>query len=264
MKNLTNFAPLTWVILLVILLSSCGTQYRLPNYLENLKDSTQLGPYQFPEPIIQKNDILFIQVYSESLVPEVDVPYNSPTNVGAGAGVLTSNPTLVGYIVDHKGEIEYPRLGIIHVEGLTKSQLANILKEKLSNVLTNPTVNIRFLTFKVIVMGEVTNQGPITIPGERLTILEAIGMAGGIAWSGKRNDIKVIRETNGVREMGIIDLTSKDVFNSPYYHLQQNDIIIVDMNKRGRVTQNEQYAMQRISFAVGIITTFAILINIFR
>jgi len=255
---------LTWIILFALLLNSCSTQYRIPNYLENLKDSTGLGTFQFPEPIIQKNDILYIQVYSESLKPEIDAPYNSPTIGTGSSGVLNSNPTLVGYIVDHKGEIEYPRLGTLYIEGLTKSQLTAIIKEKLSNVLTNPTVNIRFLSFKVIVMGEVGNQGPITIPGEKLTILEAIGMAGGITWSGKREDIKVIRETNGVREMGLIDLTSQDLFKSPYYHLQQNDIVIVDMNKRGRVTQNEQYAMQRISFAVGIITTFALLINIFK
>jgi len=178
--------------------------------------------------------------------------------------MLGNNPTLGGFLVNHKGEIEYPRVGTIQVEGLTKSQLAAIIREKLSDVLTNPTVNIRFVTFKVIVMGEVNNQGPIVIPGERITILEAIGMAGGISWSGKRDNIKVIRETNGEREMGIIDLTSKEVFYSPYYHLQQNDIIIVDMNKRGRVTQNEQYAMQRISFALGIITTFATLVYIFR
>ena len=256
---------LIWIILFALLLNSCSTQYRIPNYLENLTDSSGLGTFQFPEPIIQKNDILYIQVYSETLEPAIiDAPYNSPTMAPGSSMMSGGNPTLIGYIVDHKGEIEYPRLGTISVEGLTKSQLAGIIKERLSNVLTNPTVTIRFLTFKVIVMGEVGSQGPITIPGEKLTILEAIGMAGGITWSGKREDIKVIRETNGVREMGLIDLTSQDLFKSRYYHLQQNDIVIVDMNKRGRVTQNEQYAMQRISFAVGIITTFALLINIFR
>jgi len=266
LRNLLMQLPqLTWIILFAFLLNSCSTQYRIPNYLENLKDSTGLGTFQYPEPIIQKNDILYIQVYSETLNPEiVDAPYNSPALAAGTASMSTGNPTLIGYIVDHKGEIEYPRLGTLYVEGLTKSQLTAIIKDKLNNVLTNPTVNIRFLSFKVIVMGEVGNQGPITIPGEKLTILEAIGMAGGITWSGKREDIKVIRETNGVREMGLIDLTSQDLFKSPYYHLQQNDIVIVDMNKRGRVTQNEQYAMQRISFAVGIITTFALLINIFK
>lgn len=76
--------------------------------------------------------------------------------------------------------------------------------------------------------------------------------------------MKIIRETNGIREMGIIDLTSKDIFKSPYYNLQQNDILMVDLNRRGRVTQDQQYTMSRISFAVGIITTAAVLISIFK
>lgn len=255
---------LIWVAFFAALFSSCGTQYKMPNYLENLKDSAKLDTFKFPEPIIQKNDILYIQVYSETLDPKIDAPYNSPALAAGTASMSAGNPTLMGYIVDHKGEIEYPRLGALYVEGLTKSQLADLLKDSLSNVLTNPTVNIRFLTFKVNVLGEVGTQGPITIPGEKLTILEAIGMAGGITWSGKRDDVKVIRETNGVREMGLIDLTSQDLFKSPYYHLRQNDIVIVDLNQRGRVTQNEQYAMQRMSFALGIITTFALLISLFR
>ena len=266
LKNCFNkLHYLIWFALFAVLVSSCGTQYKMPNYLENLKDSAKLDTFKFPEPIIQKNDRLYIQVYSETLNPEVvDAPYNSPALAAGTASMSAGNPTLMGYIVDHKGEIEYPRLGALYVEGLTKSQLADLLKDSLKNVLTNPTVNIRFLTFKVNVLGEVGTQGPITIPGEKLTILEAIGMAGGITWNGKRDDVKVIRETNGVREMGLIDLTSQDLFKSPYYHLRQNDIVIVDLNKRGRVTQNEQYAMQRMSFALGIITTFALLISLFR
>jgi polysaccharide export outer membrane protein len=170
----------------------------------------------------------------------------------------------MGFLVNHKGEIEYPRIGVIQTEGLSKAQLAAIIKGKLEKYLQNPVVNIRFLTFKVIMLGEVGNQGSISIPGERLTVLEAIGLSGGITWSGRRENVKIIRETNGVREMGIIDLTSKELFKSPYYNLQQNDIVIVDLNKRGRVTQDQQYTMSRISFAVGLITTAAVLISIFK
>ena len=253
-----------WVILFIFFLSSCSTQYKLPNYLENLTDSTSLDAYTFPEPIIQKNDILYIQVSSEALDSKMDAPYNNPSMAMGASVSIGGNTSLMGYLVDHKGDIEYPRLGPIHVEGMTKFQLANLIKDSLREELTNPIVNIRFLSFKVIVMGEVGLQGPIKIDGDKLTILEAIGMAGGISWSGKRDNLKIIRETNGQREMGIVDLTSSDLFKSPYYHLQQNDIIIVDMNKRGRVSQDQQYAMQRISFAVGIITTFALLINIFK
>ncbi|HLF44996.1 MAG TPA: polysaccharide biosynthesis/export family protein [Chitinophagaceae bacterium] len=258
MKSITGFSLL---VIMTGLISSCGTQFKLPNYLENIRDSSRLDTFSFPEPIIQKNDILYINVTSDDNDPKTIAPYN--TSVSAG-GMMTNNSTLMGYLVDHKGEIEYPRIGTIRTEGLTKAQLAAIIKERLTKYLQNPVVNIRFLTFKVIVLGEVGGQGSISVPGERLTILEAIGLAGGITWNGRRENVKIIRETNGVRQLGIIDLTSEDIFKSPYYNLQQNDIVMVDLNRRGRVTQDQQYTMSRISFAVGIITTAAVLISIFK
>lgn len=258
MKSIFGFSLL---VISMGLISSCGTQFKLPNYLENLQDSSRLDTFSFPEPIIQKNDILFISVSSDDIDPQIIAPYNV-SNVSGG--MIGNSPTLMGYLVNHKGEIEYPRIGVIQTEGLSKAQLATILKGKLEKYLQNPVVNIRFLTFKVTVLGEVANQGSVSIPGERLTILEAIGMAGGITWTGRRENVKVIRETNGVRELGIIDLTSKDLFKSPYYNLQQNDILMIDLNRRGRVTQDQQYTMSRISFAVGLITTAAVLISIFK
>lgn len=260
MKRLFGVIP---IIILLILLNSCGTQYKLPNYLENLQDSTILDTFSFPEPVIQKNDILFISVSSEDIDPKALEPYKNPSLSGGG-GMIANNPNLMGYLVDHAGNIEYPRVGTIYAEGLSKNKLASIIKERLEKYLKNPIITIRYLTFKVTVLGEVAGQGSITIPGERLTILEAIGMAGGVTWNGKRENVKVIRETNGIREMGIIDLTSKDVFKSPYYNLQQNDIVLVDINKRGRITQDQQYTMSRISFAVGLITTAALMITIFK
>ena len=259
MKSIFGFS---FLVITMFMISSCSTQFKLPNYLENIQDSSRLDTFSFPEPIIQKNDILYINVSSDDLDPQAIAPYNVSSLSGGGS--MGNNPTLMGYLVNHKGEIEYPRIGVIQTEGLTKSQLAAIIKGKLVKYLQNPVVNIRFLTFKVTVLGEVGGQGTITIPGERLTILEAIGLAGGVTWNGRRESVKIIRETNGVREMGIIDLTSKDIFKSPYYNLQQNDILMVDLNRRGRVTQDQQYTMSRISFAVGIITTAAVLISIFK
>jgi polysaccharide export outer membrane protein len=259
MKSIFGFLML---VITIGLISSCGSQFKLPNYLENLQDSTLIDTFSFPEPIIQKNDILYINVSSDDIDLLAVAPYNV-SNLASGSAI-GNNPTLMGFLVNHKGEIEYPRIGVIQTEGLSKAQLAAIIKGKLEKYLQNPVVNIRFLTFKVIMLGEVGNQGSISIPGERLTVLEAIGLSGGITWSGRRENVKIIRETNGVREMGIIDLTSKELFKSPYYNLQQNDIVIVDLNKRGRVTQDQQYTMSRISFAVGLITTAAVLISIFK
>jgi len=113
-------------------------------------------------------------------------------------------------------------------------------------------------------MGEVGHEGPISVPVEKLTILEAMGMAGGITPYGKKETVRVIRENNGIREIGIINVASKDVFDSPYYNLTQNDIVIVDPTKQKAKQTESAITTGKITFALSIITTAAFLYNIFR
>ncbi|HLG41511.1 MAG TPA: polysaccharide biosynthesis/export family protein, partial [Chitinophagaceae bacterium] len=158
---------------------SCGTQKRLPNYIENITDSTGKGEMKFPELRIQKNDNLSIQVFSAATVPGADEIYNLPTGASSSA---TGQTTVAGFLVDAKGNIEYPQLGTFHAEGLTKDELGAQIKKRLTEpdtLLYNPVVIIRFLNLKITVLGEVTTQGVMNIPGERVTILEAMGLAGG-------------------------------------------------------------------------------------
>jgi polysaccharide export outer membrane protein len=169
-----------------------------------------------------------------------------------------------GYLVDQKGNIEIPRVGVIHVEGITKDSLASEIKARLKTELADPTVVIRFTNFRIIVIGEVGSPGVKTIGVENLTILEALAMAGDITLYGKKKEVKIIRENKGQRQIGIIDVTTSKMFESPYYQLQQNDIIMVEQTKY-KVTQTEQTRiMQQIGFALTIITSVALLYNIFR
>jgi polysaccharide export outer membrane protein len=152
---------------------------------------------------------------------------------------------------------------MIHVEGRTKSELEGLVKSKLQGQLTNPSVIVRFLNFRITVLGEVGSPGVLSIPTERLSILEAVGMAGGITEFGKIKEVKILRENNGVRQLGTLDLTSKNIFESPYYQLQQNDVVLVDQN-RNRLRQVEQNRIsQQIGFGLSIITSIAVLYNIF-
>ena len=257
-----KFARILLLLALPVYFISCGTQHKLPNYLENMVDTTGKGDVKFPELIIQKNDMLSIQIYSLSTLPEKsDALYNLPSVGAAGQGATTG-----GYLVDANGNIEIPRLGTFHAEGLTKQELAVQVKKKLTEpveLLKDPTVIIRFSGFRVTVMGQVGREGPINVPGERLTILEAVGMAGGITDYGKKNNVRVIREINGKREIGVIDLSSKDVFDSPYYNLMQNDIILVDPTKQKAKQADVAIVTQKITFALSVITTAAFLYNIF-
>jgi polysaccharide export outer membrane protein len=240
---------------------SCTTQKQLPNYLERVNDTVDKKEVIIPELRIQKNDNLSIQVYSASVDPRVDELYNLRS-----AGTTGQSGGSAGFLVDIRGNIEYPRVGMVHAEGLTTHELADVLKRKINerdSVLTNPSVIIRFLNFKVSVLGEVKSPGVITIPGERITIFEAIGLAGDVNEFGLKDRVKVVRETNGKREIGIVDLSSDSLFLSPYYNLVQNDVVLVAPTKKKAKRAEQDLVLQRVSFGLSIITAIALLYNLF-
>lgn len=251
--RILRFIP---VLIFPLYLLSCKPQQALPNYLEQVNDTTGKGIVAVADLKIQKGDILSIQINSLSTKPQADAIFNLPAAEGS---------TVSGYLVDIQGNIEHHRLGTIHAEGLTKQELAAEIKKRLTvpvELLTNPTVIIRFSNFRVNILGEVARIGQITVPVERLTILEAITLAGGVTEYGKKNDIKIIRENNGQRETGYIDLTSKDIFDSPYYNLAQNDVILVSPSKQRIKEMDQQKAFQKVSFALGIVMAVATLTNL--
>jgi polysaccharide export outer membrane protein len=257
-----KISRLLLLLTLPVYIISCGTQKKItPYYLQNATDTTIKGEVIVPELRIQKNDLLSIQVYSISTRPEQsDVLYNLPASGGASQSVN-------GFLVDGKGNIEFPRLGSIKAEGLTKEELANAIIKKLTEpveLLKNPNVIIRFLNYKITVLGLVGREGPVTLPSEKVTILEAIGMAGGITEFGQKDKVKIIRETDGKRNIGYIDLSSDSLFTSPYYNLVQNDVIIVEPTKQKQKMVDQAVTQQRISFALSLITTVTLLYSIFR
>ena len=234
--------------------------------MEDVSDTLVKEAVKNFEPIIQKNDLLSIQIYSNSTKPEVsDALYNPPAMAGSSSGSSSGGGTGTtgGYMVDIDGNIRFPRLGVIHVEGLTKRQLADTIVSKITD-LESPTAVIRFLNYRITVLGEVGHQGTFTIPNERVTIFEALGLAGDIPVTGKKDNVKILREVNGDREIGTVNLTSKNIFESPYYHLQQNDVVLVEV-KKNKVKQADQaLVLSRLAFALSLVTTLAILYNIFK
>lgn len=252
------------VILIFLVFSSalfsCRTQRAVYNYLEEIKDTSFKKSVFLAEPLIQKNDLISIRVYSASLDPSVDQLYNMGNQQNQNAQSLQ----FTGYLVDVNGNIEMPRIGTIRVEGLKKSALEELLKSKLEGQLTQPSVVVRFLNFRITVLGEVGAPGVLNIPTERLTILEAVGMAGGVTEFGKIKEVKILRENNGIRQLGTLDLTSQNIFQSPYYQLQQNDVVLVDQNQYKLRRTEQTRVSQQIGFALSIITSIALLYNIFK
>lgn len=242
--------------------ASCAVQTKLPLYLEGASNENIAKNIAAPELKIQKNDLLAIQVYSDYLPQGTnpDVLYNQPTPSGGGevGGNTNANTTTTGgYLVDANGNIEYPRLGLIKADGLTKLQLEQEIKRKLTSpveLLKNPTVIVRFQSYKITLLGEFNSPQTLNIPTEKVNLFEAISMAGGITEWGRKDEIKVVREQDGQREMGIVNLASPEVFNSPYYYLKQNDILLIDPIPEKAKIKDEQTNSSRVSIVASIVT----------
>lgn len=247
-------------LIIVVFITSCRTQKEAyQNYFQDITDTT-IRDSVFRQPVIQKGDLLSIRVYSlaSGINPEADAPYNLPDQGGSG------NATTGGILVDQNGNIEYPQIGVLRAEGLTREQLAANIREKLENQLNRPTVIVRFLNYKVTVLGEVGAPSTFNVPTERITILEALGLAGDITEFGRKDNIKVVRENNGEIEVGTIDLTSKEMFTSPYFKLQQNDVVMVDQSGKKIQQRERQEVAQQIGIATSIITAIALILNFIK
>ncbi|MDR2496220.1 MAG: polysaccharide biosynthesis/export family protein [Tannerellaceae bacterium] len=194
---------------------------------------------------IAPDDILSIIVTSQS--PEVATPFNPPLYtytipqqervVNNSSGIpmptaqLSNSSELTSYQVNSDGDIKFPVLGRFHVAGFSKQEVENRLQEEIRRYVPDAIVHVRVQNFKVSVMGDVLQPGIVPVQNERITILEALARAGDMTINGSRTNVLVIRDYNGEKEYGRIDLSSPDVFSSPYYYLRQNDIVYVEPNK---------------------------------
>lgn len=250
------------VVLLSAILSACSSSEEIAYIHDATRDSAMALSGQFSKGI-QANDILYIYVESET--PESTIPFNQETNKVAvkDGSVLnaTSGATKVqGYLVNHDGDIIFPMIGTIHVLGMTHNELADTIEHRLvsGGYITDPIVTVKLQNFKVCLLGDVARPGQIVIDGERITIFEALSMVGDLTIYGQRQNVTVIREENGVRTIGTLDLSSKDVFDSPYYYLHQNDVVYVEPNmRRKRTAERDPMVMTYISTGLSVLSTFA-------
>jgi polysaccharide biosynthesis/export protein len=219
------------LLLLTLLFNSCATKKEIVYFYEgkeSLNGEEILLDY---EPKIEKNDVLRINVSSSSINEEIVKPFQMKT-VGSQSGGGSQNLSLSGYLVSPEGTINFPVLGEIEVEGLTRTQIQQKLEKEIQVYVKEPIVDVRIVNFSVTVLGEVGSPGRIQITEGRVSMPELIAMAGDITYDGKRENITVIREENGVKKIGVVDMTKTDIFSSPYFYLKQNDIVYVEPSYR--------------------------------
>ena len=231
----------TWRILfsfltVAALFASCQSYKKVP-YLQDAEVINQAQQQEkLYDATIMPKDLLTIVVSCTN--PELAVPFNlvaaTPTTAGISQMQLTTTqPTLQQYLVDNEGRINFPVLGTLKVGGLTKSQAEELIIKNLKPYIKEtPIVTVRMSNYKISVLGEVTRPGTFTITNEKVNLLEALAMAGDMTVWGLRDNVKLIREdANGKQEIHTLDLNKSETILSPYYWLQQNDVIYVTPNK---------------------------------
>lgn len=219
--------------LAALLLCMACTSPKKVIYLQDVQPLEQRAIERPYEMKIHEDDLLSIMVNSKD--PELALPFNLPVvtyQLGTD-GRASGQQRVLGYLVDSSGDIDFPILGKLHVAGMTRKELTAYVKTRLvsEDLIKDPIITVQFMNFKVSVMGEVARPGTFTISGDRITLLEALSQAGDLTIYGRRDRVAVIREENGQRTILYHDLRSSEIFNSPCYYLQQNDIVYVEPNK---------------------------------
>ena len=231
-----NMKTSKWLLLLVsvVMLTGCGSTKNIPYFQNSDKIDYEQSKYLYDACIMPK-DILTITV--STVNPDAAIPFNQtvPTALNQNTRTSYSQPALQTYLVDNMGFIEYPVVGSLNVGGLTKSACERLIRDKIKpymNANENPVVTVRMANYKISVLGEVARPGMYNVGNEKINILEALAQAGDLTIYGVREKVKLIREdATGRKEIHELDLTDANIISSPYYYLQQNDIVYVEPNK---------------------------------
>ncbi|VTQ07296.1 polysaccharide biosynthesis/export family protein [Sphingobacterium daejeonense] len=246
-----------FIIVGLSLFSSCASRKDLVYFQP---DSTALNSsFNINAPTLKPGDILTISVSADD--EKAALPFNQ---IGAYQNGVFQNTSLFvpTYTIDANGDINFPKLGNIKLAGLTRVGAINLLKSKISQYIIDPGVNINIQNFRITVLGEVVRPGAFPVQNDRITILEALGMAGDLTINGVRKNVLVIREEDGVKKEYRVDLTKRDALNSPVYYLAQNDVIYVEPN--GARVQSSKYTQNTsvfVSIASLIITIVAVIVR---
>ena len=253
-------------IFAVLALFSCKPKADTSSYLQNIEDTAVQASIQNAKSSIQVNDELMILVTAKDM--DVVKPFNqnysssnsiqysmASNNSPANNQILEQGPT---YLVDSNGNITLNVIGDVKAAGLTIDQLKEDLKAKLSKYIINPIITIRLTNYKITVLGEVNRAGHYIIPDGKTTVLDALGLAGDLTIYGKRENVLVVRNINGEITKGRIDLTDSNFIKSPFYNLQQNDVIVVSPNetkqKQARLDPNAGIYISVASVILGLLT----------
>ena len=217
-----------FILFLFITLTSCVSNKKIAYLQNDVIDQSKISNVY--KTIFKPDDLLQITISSDDT--ESVRSFNLPSVVfSSTSNSVVGQPRLLPYLIDKEGNIDFPVLGKLKIGGLTRDEVISLLRNKLSpEYVKNPNINIRITNFKINVLGDVARPGTYTIPNERVTILDALSLAGDLNISGKRENVLVIREEGNLKKEYRVDLRTKNLYKSPVFYLQQNDNIYVEHN----------------------------------
>ncbi|MFA6152549.1 MAG: polysaccharide biosynthesis/export family protein [Chitinophagaceae bacterium] len=232
---------------LLVLSASCSSPKKTIYFNKNSQADTTVELVQGQkraDVVIGPDDIVAINISSVDAFTQKDpvAIFNDggvPYNISAQSSGSNSATSIKGYLVNPEGDIDFPVVGKIKLAGLTPTQAKEMMSKKLEEFIKAPVVEVRVINYKVNLLGEVSRVGPVLAPNHKINILEALAAAGDIPITGRKDNVLIIREKNGIQEFGRVNLNSKKVFTSPYYYLQKNDIVYVEPNRLKRQQTNE-------------------------
>lgn len=264
-KNAMNKIKAIRLLLLLMpaFFFSCASRKNFA-YYQNIDQIGNIENSETFKTRLQPDDLLMIVVMANT--PEAAAPFNLPSVVLQSNTELENQQLRMNsYLIDSKGFIQFPKIGAIQLGGLTRAEAVDKMVKELSKYIVEPKVNLRILNFKVTVQGEVTQPGVHTIASERITLAEALSLSGDLTVYGKRNNILIIREKEGKKEIARVDITKADFINSPYYYLSQNDYIYVEPNRTkvngSAVGPNTSIIVAAASSAISILVTLIAINN---
>lgn len=231
---------------------SCASSKKII-YFQDIEQNKHLKAFHNYEPVIRKDDQLSIVVSAPT--KDVVVPYNLTLSDDLAA------TSAMPYLVDTEGYINFPMLGKMHIEGLTRRGLEEKLRYEIAKDVKDPIVNVSFLNYRVTILGDVKAPGTYTMPSEKTTLLQALGMAGDLSITAKRDKILLLRESEGGEyEYAMIDLRNTNILTSPYYYMSQNDVIYVSPRMSRAGSMNAAGVVSVITSSASLVLSILILV----
>jgi len=264
-NNVNKGLKLSILLFIVTLSFSCVSNKKIAYFqdIQSVKQTKLDGAIAFTEPVIQPDDILSINIFTlnQQTGSIINQAASTPALGGnTNSSVVTQN---TGFLVDKNGDVELSLVGKVKVAGLTTYQARELIRDKASLIYQQPNVQLRFANFKISVLGEVNTPSTYTLPNEKVTILDALSLAGDLTIYGKRDNIMIIRDNNGKKEMQRLNLNSSEIFNSPFYYLKQNDVIYVEPNNR-KVAATNSAQIQTIGVIASVVSVIVLAISSFK